>query len=84
MILTIFVGLTSIISWALPNISEADSAYNEGNYLRAIELYREVTEEYGVSAPLLFNLGNAYLQQDDYGNAMLCYQKAKKLDPSNK
>ncbi|MCH5234050.1 MAG: tetratricopeptide repeat protein [Muribaculaceae bacterium] len=69
---------------ASPSVSVADSAYNAGDYLKAIEEYNAVAEEYGVSAPLLFNLGNAYLQQDDYGNAMLCYQKAKKLDPSNK
>ena len=69
---------------AVPNVSEADSAYMGGNYLRAIELYKGIADEYGVSSSLLFNLGNAYMQQDDYGNAMLCYQKAKKLDPSNK
>ena len=62
----------------------ADSAYLKGDYHQAIELYNEIAQEYGVSASLLYNLGNAYLQQDDYGNAMLCYQKAKKLDPSNK
>ena len=67
-----------------PTVSEADSAYLAGNYSKAIELYNGVAEEYGVSASLLFNLGNAYLQEDDYGNAMLCYQQAKKLDPSNK
>lgn len=68
----------------IPSVSVADSAYNAGNYPEAIEIYNDVAKEYGVSAPLLFNLGNAYLNQDDYGNAMLCYQKAKKLDPSNK
>lgn len=69
---------------AAPLVSEADSAYNSGDYKTAIEIYNEVADEQGVSAALLFNLGNAYLQNGDYGNAMLCYQKAKKLDPSNK
>ena len=67
-----------------PTVSSADSAYNAGNYLEAIQIYQEVAEEYGVSAALLYNLGNAYMQQDDYGNAMVCYQRAKKLDPGNK
>lgn len=65
-------------------VSQGDSAYHAGDYRKAIELYNQAATDYGVSAPLLFNLGNAYLQQDDYGNAMLCYQKAKKLDPSSK
>lgn len=84
----IFLSICGLIvaftSKANPSVSEADSAYLAGDYLQAIEIYNKVAEEYGVSAALLFNLGNAYLQQDDYGNAMLCYQQAKKLDPSNK
>ena len=83
-LLTIISMLAIVRGYSAPTVSQADSAYLAGDYLQAIELYRGVAEEYGVSASLLFNLGNAYLQQDDYGNAMLCYQKAKKLDPSNK
>lgn len=67
----------------LATVSEADSAYNSGNYQAAAALYKAVAEEYGVSAALLFNMGNAYLHDGDYGNAMLCYQKAKKLSPGN-
>lgn len=69
---------------AIPTVAEADSAYLSGQYSIAVELYKEIAEESGVSAPLLFNLGNAYMKQDDFANAMLCYQRAKKLDPSNK
>lgn len=72
------------IGLALPQVAKADSAYNAGNYLEAIDIYREVASQEGTSAALLYNLGNAYLQQDDYSNAMLCYQRAKKLDPNNK
>lgn len=68
----------------LPTVAAADSAYNNGNFQEAIEIYNAVAMEKGVSAPLLFNLGNAYYQEGDIANAMLCYQKAKKLDPSNK
>ena len=80
----LFFTLTMVRGIASPTVGEADSAYNDGNYLKAIEIYNDVIQEYGVSSAILFNLGNSYLQQDDYGNAMLCYQKAKKLDPSNK
>lgn len=82
--LLIMMALLHIQMQGSPSVGSADSAYNAGNYLKAIEIYNEVAQEYGVSAALLYNLGNSYLQQDDYGNAMLCYQKAKKLDPSNK
>lgn len=84
LILILILILWGIKSYGNPTVSAADSAYMAGNYGEAIEIYNQVASEYGISAALLFNLGNAYLQQDDYGNAMLCYQKAKKLDPSNK
>lgn len=80
-LLSLIMGLDGLCN---PSVSEADSAYNAGDYLLAANIYREVAQEYGVSAALLYNMGNAFLQEGDYGNAMLCYQKAKKLDPSNK
>lgn len=73
-----------ICVFAVESVSMADSAYNEGNYQKAIEIYSDIATNQGVSAPLLFNLGNAYYNSGDLGNAMLCYQRAKKLDPANK
>lgn len=74
----------SLANMSAQSVGGADSAYNVGNYALAIEIYQDVAENYGVSAPLLFNLGNAFVKEGDFGNAMLCYQRAKKLDPSNK
>lgn len=64
-------------------VAEADSAYNAKKYARAVELYNQVIETEGTSVALLYNLGNAYYQEGDYGNAMVCYQRAHRLDPSN-
>lgn len=80
----ILINALTGVCFASPTVGEADSAYYSGNYLKAIEIYQEIEEQEGSSAALLYNLGNAYLQQDDYGNAMVCYQRAKKLDPSNR
>lgn len=63
-------------------LADADSAYMAQNYERAISLYNDIIDEEGTSASLLFNLGNAYYQAGDYGHAMLCYQRARRLDPS--
>lgn len=65
-------------------IAEADSAYNDKDYARAISLYEEVASEKGVSVGLLYNLGNAYFQEGDYGHAMVSYLRAHRLDPSQK
>lgn len=83
-VLSILTLFTSLYVKGAVSVSAADSAYMAGDFQRAIVEYTAVCEEYGVSPALLYNLGNAYLQNSDYGNAMLCYQRAKKLDPSNK
>lgn len=82
----VFINLVliAVSSFATPLLTqEADSAYMRGNYPQAISLYKEATETYGTSVTLLYNMGNAYYMADDYGNAMLCYLRARKLDPSS-
>lgn len=64
-------------------IASADSAYMAKDYDRAVSIYRSVMDDEGYSAPLLFNLGNAYYQMSDYGRAMVCYLHAHRLDPRN-
>lgn len=84
----LFIILWLFMSVVMPTfgsseVQKADSAYLEGDYTKAIDLYNEIASSQGVSAPLLFNLGNAYMKNDDYGQAMLAYLRAKRLDPSN-
>lgn len=64
--------------------AEADSAYKSGDFERAITLYEEIAENDGISAGLLYNLGNASVEAHDYGKAVLYYERALRLDPSNK
>ena len=64
-------------------MADADSAYNAKEYAKAISIYNELIEENGTSAPVLFNLGSAYYQAGDYGQAMLNYLRARRLDPGN-
>lgn len=64
-------------------IESADSAYSAGNYEEAVDLYNDVMQKEGSSAGLLYNLGNAYYKLGREGDAMLCYERAKKLDPGN-
>lgn len=65
-------------------IAEADTAYAHGDYERTITLYRDVIEQNGASASLLYNLGNAYYRSGNEGDARLCLERAKRLDPSNR
>ncbi len=64
--------------------ADADSAYNAGEFARAIDSYNYVIGHSGSSPEILFNLGNAYTKGGDYGRAMLSYQRALRLNPSDK
>ena len=68
---------------ALSTAQLADSAYNKQNYREAIELYQQSIATEGRSAVLYTNLGNAYFRNDNLGRAVLSYERALKLDPSD-
>lgn len=68
---------------AQQTLAMADSAYNAGKYEEAVGMYEAIVRLQGVSAASLYNLGNAYVQSGDYGRAMLCYERARRLDPSD-
>lgn len=61
----------------------ADDSYRQGNYQQAISDYKELLSK-GVSPALYYNLGNAYYRSDSLSKAILCYERAYKLSPSDK
>lgn len=81
-ILFIFLLLLSLSASAL-DLGEADKAYESGDYELAVALYSETMVSEGVSAGLLYNLGNSYFQMGKDADAMVCYERARKLDPGN-
>ena len=62
--------------------AEADSAYVDGNYQKAIALYDSLLQQ-GISADLYYNLGNSYYRIDDNTHAVLCYERALQLAPGD-
>lgn len=63
--------------------TRADSAYSADNYLLAEQLYLKALEVGGSSTTLFYNLGNAYYRQGNLGKAIVNYERALKLDPTN-
>lgn len=63
--------------------SAADSLYTANNYASAITIYTKILTEKGVSPELYYNLGNCYYKQNDMAHAILNYERALKLDPSD-
>ncbi|MFZ0392146.1 MAG: tetratricopeptide repeat protein [Calditrichia bacterium] len=60
---------------------QANAAYRAENYAAAIDLYRQILNQGYQSADLYYNLGNSYYRRNEIGEAILFYNKAKKLNP---
>ena len=80
----LFVLLCLPFALAAENeFQEANQEYARGQYQKALLLYNTVLHKEGISAPLLFNMGNAFYQSGDLGHAVLYYERALVLDPGN-
>lgn len=62
---------------------EADSLYAKERYEAAAAVYQKVIDKYGVAPELFYNLGNCYYKLDETAKAILNYERAQLLDPSD-
>ena len=68
---------------AIPTLAQADSAYIQGDYISAISMYEWIADNQGVNATLYMNLGNCWLKRDEVAKAILYYERAYLIDPSD-
>ncbi len=61
----------------------ANTAYKNKDYDLAISAYTKVLDQGYKTAEVYYNLGNAYYKKDEIGPAVLNYEKAHKLAPSD-
>lgn len=61
----------------------ADSAYAQENYTEAAQIYQALIDSLGESAVLYYNLGNCFFRQDSIARAILNYERARLLDPTD-
>ena len=62
---------------------KANDAYNQKKYAEAIALYEEMASKGYKKAIVYYNLGNAYFKHNQLAKALLWYERALRLDPSN-
>lgn len=78
-IIGLFILLTvAPVQAADERFGQATEAYNAGEYQLAIDTFESLAEN-GLSAPLLYNLGNSYARADRTGMAILNYERAARL-----
>lgn len=61
----------------------ADSAYAEADFATAIYIYEQLLATKGEAAAVYYNLGNGYYKQGEIARAILNYERALLIDPSN-
>ena len=64
-------------------VEQANQSYSSGNYSEAVSQYETVLGSGYESSGLNFNLGNAYFKLNNIPAAILHYEKALKLDPTD-
>ena len=80
-LLIILSGSFLYCSFALAQKTEttfenANSAYNAGQFEKAVMLYKEILESGQQSAELYFNLANSYYRLNQVGESIFYFEKA--------
>ena len=63
---------------------KANELYKIGNYEQSIATYNQILSSGYQSAPLYYNLGNAEFRNGNLGRAILNFERALRLSPSDK
>ena len=79
-----------LISCCFANASEmnaqfdqANQAYRSGNYQKCAQIYQSILSQGYENAELYYNLGNAYYKMNKVPAAILQYERARRLSPSD-
>ncbi len=64
-------------------VADADSAYINDDFSSAVTLYTAAIDSLGPSAERYYNLGNAWFRLDKPGKAIVNYERALRMDPTN-
>jgi len=83
----LFIVVLQCVAWSAfaqeESIKQAETAYTQEDYNKAIELYEEVLKTNGPSAEIYYNLGNSYYRANMIAPAILNYERALLLDPGD-
>ncbi len=82
-------GLSAALAAALPAsspdelLAQGNSLYAHGDYAGAADSYQKILGAGFRNSRVYYNLGNARFKQNQIGRAILAYERAIKLDPTD-
>jgi len=83
MIIFLFLTTGVYASEMVKTFLDGVESYKKDNYEEAISAFLKITESGIKNSALFYNLGNAYLRNNDLGHALLWYERALKLTPND-
>ncbi len=81
----LLLSATAVLAGTVENglFQQANEAYSRGDYAQAISKYEQITATAGYSPSVLYNLANGYALSGETGRAILNYERALRLSPSD-
>lgn len=76
------VCISGVLAQETP-LKEAEQAYKQEDYYKAIELYEEILKTHGDSYGVYYNLGNAYYKAGRIAPSILNYERALLINPGD-
>jgi tetratricopeptide (TPR) repeat protein len=84
-------GFLLFFAWTAPCLAQTEAhafisaleAYKRGDFQQAVRQWEALADGGIVNGRLYYNLGNAYLKNNDLGRALLWYERALKLIPGD-
>ena len=83
MLFTLPVGMQAAPSYPDSLWHAGVEAYTQGDYASALKDWEDVRATGLISKELYYNLGNAYFKTGEIAPAILWYERAQRLDPSD-
>lgn len=65
------------------DLNDPLACYDTGHFQAAEKYYQEKLNRKRPDPAILYNLGNCFFQQGNFPKALVCYERAKRLDPSD-
>jgi len=83
LILITYLFVITLIAQPEAKFQEAVKLYEQESYSEAAEVFKSIINEGNINSELFFNLANCYYRSSEFGLAVLNYERALKIDPTN-
>lgn len=83
LVLGFFISNITLFAQNEKTFEKANNLFKSQKYSEALEIYHNIEKSGLPNSELFFNIGNTYYRLEDWGNAILYFEKAKKLSPSD-